>query len=106
MIESESGNCLCEGIKSDNIGITKSGCHGFCEMGPLVRIEPAGILYCGVKLEDVEEIVEETLLNDREIERLLYHHPVTGEAFRGRGRDTVLQETDSYSPVQLRSFGS
>ena len=112
VIESESGNCLCEGIKSDNIGITKSGCHGFCEMGPLVRIEPAGILYCGVKLEDVEEIVEETLLNDREIERLLYHHPVTGEAFRGEAeipfykRQTriALSNCGALDPDDIREY--
>ena len=33
---------------SDSIGLKKSGCHGFCEMGPLLRIEPEGILYIKV----------------------------------------------------------
>jgi len=59
--------------KGDNlIGIKKSGCHGFCEMGPLLKIEPDGILYIKVKLEDCEEIVEKTILKDEVIERLLY----------------------------------
>ena len=40
-----------------SIGLKKSGCHGFCEMGPLLRIEPEGYLYTKVKLEDCEEIV-------------------------------------------------
>ena len=39
-----------------------SGCHGFCEMGPLVRIEPYNYLYLKVKLEDCEEIFEKTIL--------------------------------------------
>lgn len=52
--------------------IKKSGCHGFCEMGPLMRIEPLGILYIKVKPEDCEEIYNETILNKRPIERLLY----------------------------------
>ena len=37
-----------------SIGLKKSGCHGFCEMGPLLRIEPEGILYIKVKAEDCE----------------------------------------------------
>ena len=61
-------------------GLKKSGCHGFCEMGPLVRIEPEGWLYCKVKPEDVKEIVEETLIEGRFIERLGYHQ--NGEVYK------------------------
>ena len=53
--------------------IKKSGCHGFCEMGPLMRIEPLGILYLKVKPEDCEEIYEKTVCRGEAIERLLYH---------------------------------
>ena len=42
----------------ESIGLKKSGCHGFCEMGPLVRLEPGGYLYIKVKPEDCEEILE------------------------------------------------
>ena len=42
--------------------VKKSGCHGFCEMGPLMRIEPLGILYTKVSLDDCEEIYNETVL--------------------------------------------
>jgi len=52
--------------------VKKSGCHGFCEMGPLMRIEPLGILYTKVKLEDCEEIFEKTIKNGEIIERLIY----------------------------------
>ena len=55
---------------ADTIGLKKSGCHGFCEMGPLVRIEPEGYLYTKVKLEDCEEIVSRTILKGELIERL------------------------------------
>lgn len=54
------------------VGIKKSGCHGFCEMGPLVRIEPAGILYTKVTPEDCQEIFEKTVLSSELVERLLY----------------------------------
>ena len=57
----------------ESVGLKKSGCHGFCEMGPLLRIEPAGLLYIKVKVEDCEEIIEESIINDRVIERLVYH---------------------------------
>ena len=57
----------------DSVGIKKSGCHGFCEMGPLLRIEPMGWLYTKVRLEDCEEIVEKSIVGDSFIERLIYH---------------------------------
>ena len=55
-----------------SIGLKKSGCHGFCEMGPLMRIEPMGWLYVKVKEEDCEEIVERTILRDEVVDRLVY----------------------------------
>ena len=58
-----------------------SGCHGFCEMGPLVRIDPKGILYTKVTLDDVEEIVKKTLVEGEIIERLIYKHPVTSVSY-------------------------
>lgn len=56
-----------------HVGIKRSGCHGFCEMGPLVRIEPYNILYIKVQESDCEEIFHETILQGKPIERLLYH---------------------------------
>lgn len=55
-----------------SVGMKKSGCYGFCEMGPLVRIEPQGWLYTKVKIDDCEEIVEKTILGGEMIERLVY----------------------------------
>lgn len=63
------------------VGIKKSGCHGFCEMGPLLRIEPAGLLYIKVKVEDCEEIIEKSILNDEVIERLIYKD-ATGKSYQ------------------------
>ena len=55
-----------------DIDIQKSGCHGFCEMGPLVRIEPYNYLYIKVKAEDCEEIYNTTIKEGKPVERLLY----------------------------------
>lgn len=58
----------------ENIGLKRSGCHGFCEMGPLLKIEPLDVLYIKVKLEDCDEIIEKSILGDEVIERLLYKY--------------------------------
>ena len=55
-----------------HVGLKMSGCHGFCEMGPLVRIEPYNYLYLKVKLEDCEEIFEKTILHGKPVTRLMY----------------------------------
>lgn len=56
----------------DTVGIKKSGCHGFCEMGPLLRIEPSGILYIKVKVEDCLEIIEKSIIQNEIVDRLIY----------------------------------
>ena len=57
---------------ASRVGLKKSGCHGFCEMGPLLRIDPEGLLYIKVKVEDCEEIIERSILKDEIIDRLVY----------------------------------
>ena len=66
--------------EEEGIGVKKSGCHGFCEAGPLVRIEPSNYLYLHVKLEDCEEIVFKTLKEGKPIERLMYQ--TNGEVYK------------------------
>ncbi|MCD6358486.1 MAG: NAD(P)H-dependent oxidoreductase subunit E, partial [Dehalococcoidia bacterium] len=56
-----------------------TGCHGFCEKGPLVVISPRGIFYQQVGAKDVAEIVSETVIEDRVVDRLLYSGPDAGE---------------------------
>lgn len=52
----------------NTVGVKKSGCHGFCEMGPLVRIDPEGWLYIKVKPEDCTEIIETSILGNKPVE--------------------------------------
>ena len=54
------------------VTVKKSGCHGFCEMGPLMRIEPMGILYTKVSVDDCEAIYERTIKKGDVIRHLLY----------------------------------
>lgn len=57
------------------IMLVETGCHGMCEMGPIVVVYPEGAFYCRVTPEDVPEIVEEHLYKGRLVERLLYTVP-------------------------------
>ena len=66
-----------EGDKAD-VHISKSGCQGFCQMGPLVTVMPEGIFYTRVKPADVAEIIEKTLIGGEVVERLLYVEPLSG----------------------------
>ena len=56
-----------------------TGCHGFCEQGPLMILEPSNVFYCHVSPEDAFEIVSRTVARGDVIERLLYTDPVSGE---------------------------
>ncbi len=57
-----------------------TGCHGFCQQGPNVVVEPDGVFYTHVEVEDAAEIVASHLQNNKPVERLFYRDPVTGQA--------------------------
>jgi NADH-quinone oxidoreductase subunit F len=59
--------------------VKSTGCHGFCERGPLVVLHPSGILYTKVKPKQVVEIVEKTVIAGETIPGLLYKNPVDGQ---------------------------
>jgi NADH-quinone oxidoreductase subunit F len=64
---------------ADQVDILTTGCHGFCERGPVVVIRPEDIFYERVGVKDVPEIVSETIIGDSIVDRLLYTEPQTGE---------------------------
>ncbi|TFF90854.1 MAG: NADH-quinone oxidoreductase subunit F, partial [Promethearchaeota archaeon] len=64
---------------SDEVTIKKTGCHGFCQMGPIIIIEPDNVLYVKVQEEDIEDIVQNHLINDELVEHLLYKDPKSGK---------------------------
>ncbi|MCK5513665.1 MAG: NADH-quinone oxidoreductase subunit NuoF [Deltaproteobacteria bacterium] len=61
------------------VAIRTTGCHGFCERGPLVVIYPKKIFYQRVAVEDVSEVISETIIKGNLVERLLYVDPDTKE---------------------------
>ncbi len=61
------------------VDIRTTGCHGFCERGPLVVIKPRNIFYQRVNVKDIPEIISETIINGNIVDKLLYIDPNTGE---------------------------
>lgn len=64
---------------SDRVNIVETGCRGFCEMGPLVEIFPTHVFYCKVKPENVEEIIEKSILNNEIIDELVFEGTAIAE---------------------------
>jgi len=64
---------------TDQVDVRTTGCHGFCERGPVVVIYPQGIFYERMQPQDAAEVVERTVINHEITERLLYTNPATGE---------------------------
>ncbi len=61
------------------VDLRQTGCHGFCERGPIIVIHPEKICYFQIKPEDVPEIIAQTIKEKQVVERLLYTDPETGE---------------------------
>ena len=59
-----------------------TGCHGFCEQGPLMVVEPGNFFYCHLTAADAQEIVASTLKNGEVVDRLLYTDPLTGKKIK------------------------
>ncbi|UCH51010.1 MAG: NADH-quinone oxidoreductase subunit NuoF [Chloroflexota bacterium] len=85
---------------ANKVDIKITGCHGFCEKGPLVVIQPGDILYQRVKPEDVLEILDKTITQNSIIERLLYTDPTTGK------KNEHQREVPFYKKQERIIFGS
>ncbi len=96
----------------DEVRLSKSGCQGFCQMGPLVSVLPDSILYTKVRSEDVAEIVQQTLAGGNVVERLLYKDPSTRKSCRGlednpfysRQNRLVLHECGFLDPEDIHEY--
>ena len=94
----------------ENIGLKISGCHGFCEKGPLVRIEHERLLYLKVTVDDVEEIVEKSITRNEIVSRLVYEkdgvkYPIQEELpfYRAQNR-LVLKDCGQIDAESLEEY--
>jgi len=95
-----------------NVELKETGCHGFCERGPVVVIRPKRIFYQRVKPEDVPEIISKTVLKGRIVDRLLYEDPVTTEKvvhetdvpFYKRQTRTIFSANGEIDPTDIEDY--
>lgn len=78
----------------EDVQVVKTGCFGFCEKGPIVKILPENSFYVHVKPEDVTELVDEHLVKGRQVQRLLYDE--------SESKANVAVEDISFYKKQLR----
>ncbi len=94
------------------VRVVETGCRGFCAMAPVVLIQPDGILYVNVNAGDVPELVEETLIKGRIVERLTYKEPATRKGipyydaipFYGKQMRVVLSNCGKVDPQSIEEY--
>ncbi len=70
----------------DSVEVRTTGCHGFCERGPIVVIQPQGIFYQRIQLKNIKEVISRTIKKNELIDKLLYVDP--------RTQETIVYERD------------
>jgi len=94
------------------VKVVETGCHGFCEMGPIVIVYPEGTFYCRVSVEDIPELVSEHLVKGRIVQRLLFKAPVTEEqvpsykdiAFYAKQHRVALRNCGHIDPENVQEY--
>jgi len=89
-----------------------TGCHGLCEKGPIAVIQPGDIFYQQIKLEDVPEIISETISKGNIIDRLLHTDPVTGKKITHRNevpfyrkqKRNILGNNTEINPIKIEDY--
>jgi len=98
-----------KGIKERKIkGVTvetvvETGCHGLCEKGPLVVIEPKGLFYTKVKPRHIDDIIDKTVCNNEVIEKLLYTDPDNGKKIENYSK---IDFYSNQTRIALRNLGN
>ncbi len=95
-----------------DVEVDFTGCHGFCEQGPNVVVEPEGIFYTHVQPEDAAEIVSSHLRDGKPLERLFYRDPVTGKSipyyseinFYKKQQRVILRNCGQVNPEKIEHY--
>jgi len=97
---------------ADDCQVVFTGCHGFCEQGPLVIVEPGGLFYRRVSADRAAEVVDRTVIKGEVIPELLYTDPATGEKvehhedvpFYRKQRRMVLRNCGIIDPERIEDY--
>ncbi len=96
----------------DEVTLRLTGCHGFCERGPIVVIQPDGIFYQRIQLEDIPEVISDTILQKKIIPRLLYVEPRTKKEivleqevpFYKKQKRIIFENNGFLDPTDLENY--
>lgn len=96
----------------DKVDLRITGCHGFCERGPIVIVFPEGIFYQKVIPTDVKEIIASTVENGKIVDKLLYQDPVSGKkkvhveeiTFYHKQNRLLLENNTRVDPAQIKDY--
>ena len=96
----------------EKIEVGFTGCHGFCQQGPIVVVEPEGIFYCRVSPKDAKDIAESHLAGGEPVKRLFYRHPVTKEVvphyrdimFYKKQQRVILRNCGKINPEKISDY--
>ncbi len=96
----------------DDVEVVLTGCFGFCEKGPIVKVVPANNFYIEVKPEDAKDIIEIDIIDNKKVERILYKDPVSQKAvtdykkmnFYQKQERRVLKNCGAIDPENIDDF--
>jgi NADH:ubiquinone oxidoreductase subunit F (NADH-binding)/(2Fe-2S) ferredoxin/NAD-dependent dihydropyrimidine dehydrogenase PreA subunit len=94
------------------VDIVETGCHGFCARAPVAAIDPHGFFYQQISVKNVPQIVKESLIEGRPVEKLLYKHPQTGQPiplekdvpFYKEQMKIVLRNCGQIDPTRIEDY--
>jgi len=97
---------------AEEVRVVETGCRGFCSMGPVLTVEPSGTFYVNVQAADIPELVEETLVKGRVVQKLLYKEPASRKAvqhydqipFYARQMRIVLGNCGRIDPTSIEEY--
>ena len=99
-------------LRLDGVKVDFTGCHGFCQQGPIAVVEPEGIFYTHVSVDDVPEIVSSHLRDGQPVARLFYKEPVSGQAipyykdipFYNKQQRIILRNCGHINPERIEDY--
>lgn len=92
LIQSNLEKALDEAGLSNDVTVSITGCFGFCEKGPIVKVTPDDVFYVHVTPDDAEEIVKEHIVNGKTVDRLLYEEPTLKEKVKTQDEMTFYKK--------------
>ena len=96
----------------DNVKVDFTGCHGFCQQGPIAVVEPEGIFYTHVSIEDVSEIAQSHLRDGQPVAHLFYKDPISRQAvpyykdidFYAKQQRIILRNCGRINPERIEDY--